>query len=140
MNKNEMKRVITYGTFDLMHYGHIELLRRAKELGGYLMVAVSSDEFNESKGKLSHFDFAKRAEMVRALRYVDEVIPETSWEQKRHDISKYEIDVFVMGADWQGEFDELQGICEVVYLDRTPSISSTAIKSLHAQVGNDEDR
>jgi glycerol-3-phosphate cytidylyltransferase len=126
-----MKRVITYGTFDLLHYGHIELLRRAKEHGDYLIVAISSDEFNADKGKQSHFNFDKRKEMVTAIRYVDEVIAENSWDQKRSDIETYHIDTFVMGNDWEGKFDELKDICSVVYLPRTPNISSSAIKTLH---------
>jgi glycerol-3-phosphate cytidylyltransferase len=126
-----MKRVLTYGTFDLLHYGHIELLRRAKELGDYLVVALSSDEFNALKGKKSHFDYAKRKDMLSAIKYVDEIIPEDNWEQKRQDIKDHKIDVFVMGDDWTGKFDELRDLCEVVYLPRTPNISSTAIKTLH---------
>lgn len=126
-----MKKVITYGTFDLLHYGHIELLRRAKELGDYLVVAISSDEFNALKGKTSHFDYEKRAEMLRAIRYVDEVIPENNWEQKQTDIIDHKIDVFVMGSDWRGKFDELAELCKVVYLERTPNISSTELRSLH---------
>lgn len=127
-----MKRVITYGTFDLLHYGHIELLRRAKELGDYLVVAISSDDFNALKGKSSHFDYKKRAEMLSAIRYVDEVIPEYNWEQKQTDIINHKIDVFVMGSDWKGKFDELSNICEVVYLERTPNISSTELRKLRA--------
>lgn len=128
-----MKRVITYGTFDLLHYGHIELLRRAKALGDYLVVALSSDEFNDLKGKRSHFDYAKRNEMLAAIKYVDEIIPEHNWEQKRPDIKEHGIDIFVMGEDWKGEFDDLRDICQVVYLPRTPDISSTAIKTLHKE-------
>lgn len=125
-----MKRVITYGTFDLLHYGHLELLRRAKEQGGYLIVGLSSDEFNEVKGKKSYFDYAKRAEMLGAIKYVDEVIAENRWEQKIDDIRKYDIDVFVMGNDWKGKFDDLNEICQVVYLPRTPNVSSTELKAL----------
>jgi glycerol-3-phosphate cytidylyltransferase len=127
-----VKTVITYGTFDLLHYGHIEILRRAKQLalGGDLIVAVSSDEFNAGKGKTSHLPFAKRKELVEAIRYVDVVIPEEHWEQKVTDIEKYAVDVFVMGDDWEGKFDDLRGLCDVVYLARTPSISSTAIKEI----------
>lgn len=131
-----MKTVITYGTFDLLHYGHIEILRRAKEYtqGGKLIVAISSDEFNATKGKKSHMPYEKRRELVSAIKYVDEVIPEESWEQKRTDIVKYGVDIFVMGNDWEGKFDELKEICEVVYLPRTPSISSTAIKNIIAEL------
>ena len=126
-----MKKVITYGTFDLLHYGHINILRRAKELGDYLVVAVSSDEFNRNdKGKKCYFSYEQRKLMVEAVRYVDLVVPETCWEQKRTDVHKYDIDVFVMGDDWEGKFDFLkeEGV-EVVYLPRTPEISTTQIKS-----------
>jgi len=131
-----MKTVITYGTFDLLHYGHIELLRRAKELaeGGRLIVGVSSDAFNAAKGKTSHMPFEKRKELVEAIRYVDEVIAEESWEQKRRDITKYHIDMFVMGSDWDGKFDELKELCQVTYLQRTPTISSTSIKKIIAEL------
>ena len=125
-----MKRVITYGTFDLLHYGHINLLRRARELGDYLVVVVSSDEFNwNEKGKKCYFTYEQRKAMVEAIRYVDHVIPETNWEQKRTDVHDYDIDVFVMGDDWEGKFDFLkeEGV-EVVYLPRTPEISTTQIK------------
>lgn len=126
------KKIITYGTFDLLHYGHIELLRRAKALGDYLVVALSTDEFNALKGKKSVFDFDKRKDLLSAIKYVDEIIPENSWEQKRDDIIQNSINVFVMGDDWRGKFDELSDICEIVYLTRTPHISSTAIKKLHS--------
>ena len=126
-----MKRVITYGTFDLLHYGHIHLLRRAKELGDYLIVALSTDEFNRNeKGKQCYFSYEQRKLLVEAIRYVDLVIPETCWEQKRTDIHDYQIDTFVIGDDWQGEFDFLREEgAEVVYLPRTPEISSTQIKT-----------
>lgn len=131
-----MKTVITYGTFDLLHYGHIELLRRAHELteGGQLIVGVSSDEFNAIKGKKSHMPYEKRKELVEAFRYVDQVIPENDWQQKANDIQKYSVDLFVMGNDWTGKFDELKKFCEVVYLKRTPTISSTAIKNIIAEL------
>ena len=125
-----MKRVITYGTFDLLHYGHINLLRRAKELGDYLVVVVSSDKFNLiEKNKVCYFNYEHRKSLVEAIRYVDLVIPETSWEQKRSDVKEYHIDTFVMGDDWIGEFDYLkeEGV-EVVYLPRTKEISTTKIK------------
>lgn len=126
-----MKRVITYGTFDLLHYGHIHLLRRAKELGDYLIVALSTDEFNRNeKGKQCYFSYEQRKLLVESIRYVDLVIPETCWEQKRTDIHDYQIDTFVIGDDWQGEFDFLREEgAEVVYLPRTPEISSTQIKT-----------
>lgn len=126
-----MKKVITYGTFDLLHYGHINLLRRAKELGDYLIVALSTDEFNwNSKHKRSYFTYQQRKQLLEAIRYVDEVIPEENWEQKKTDCQKYGIDIFVMGNDWEGKFDFLkeQGV-NVVYLPRTPEISTTQIKN-----------
>ena len=124
-----MKRIITYGTFDLLHYGHINLLRRAKELGDYLIVTISTDDFNwNMKNKKCYFSYEQRKQMVEAIRYVDLVIPEESWEQKREDVKKYQIDTFVMGDDWEGKFDFLSDICEVVYLPRTPEISTTQIK------------
>ena len=124
-----MKRVITYGTFDLLHYGHINLLRRAKELGDYLIVALSTDEFNSiEKNKICYFSYEQRKSLLEAIRYVELVIPEENWEQKRQDVKEYHIDTFVMGDDWKGKFDFLKDLCEVVYLPRTPEISSTQIK------------
>ncbi|MGN0805323.1 MAG: glycerol-3-phosphate cytidylyltransferase [Candidatus Coproplasma sp.] len=126
-----MRRVITYGTFDLLHYGHINILKRAKALGDYLIVAVSTDEFNlNQKQKKCYFSYEQRKTLVEAIRYVDLVIPETSWEQKISDMREYHIDTFVIGDDWKGKFDFLkeQGV-EVVYLPRTPEISSTQIKN-----------
>lgn len=126
-----MKRVITYGTFDLLHYGHINLLRRAKELGDYLIVALSTDEFNwKEKHKKCYFPYEKRKALLEAIRYVDLVIPEESWEQKRSDIREFHVNVFVIGDDWTGKFDFLKEEgAEVVYLPRTPEISSTQIKN-----------
>ena len=125
-----MKRVIAYGTYDLLHYGHIALLKRARALGDFLMVALSSDEFNAGKGKQAYFSYEGRKVMLEAIRYVDLVVPEMTWGQKTEDIAKYGIDVFVMGDDWNGEFDDqLKGLCEVVYLPRTPEVSTTRIKS-----------
>ncbi len=123
-----MKRILTYGTFDLMHYGHIRLLKRAKEQGDYLVVAVSTDEFNAIKGKKSYHDFKTRKLMLEAIRYVDLVIPENHWNQKAKDVKEYKIDKFVMGDDWKGKFDELSSLCEVIYLPRTEGISTTKIK------------
>lgn len=125
-----MKRVITYGTFDLLHYGHINLLRRAKALGDYLVVAISTDEFNWSeKQKKCYFTYEQRKALVEAVRYVDLVIPEESWNQKRTDVHEYHIDTFVIGDDWKGKFDFLKEEgCEVIYLPRTPEISSSQIK------------
>lgn len=127
---NNMKRVITYGTFDLLHYGHINLLKRAKALGDYLIVVISTDEFNwNEKHKKCYFSYEQRKALVEALRYVDLVIPEESWNQKRSDMHEYHVDTFVIGDDWQGKFDFLkeEGV-EVVYLPRTPEISSSQIK------------
>ena len=123
-----MRRVITYGTYDLLHYGHIELLRRAREMGDYLIVALSSDEFNQVKHKKSYYDYEQRKMMLESIRYVDLVIPENDWGQKETDVERYEIDTFVMGHDWEGEFDFLKDKCEVVYLKRTEGISTTQIK------------
>ena len=124
-----MKRVITYGTFDLLHYGHINLLKRAKALGDYLVVAVSTDEFNALKGKKSYFTYEQRKALVEAIRYVDLVIPEETWEQKASDVREYHIDTFVIGDDWAGKLDFLKAEgTEVVYLSRTPEISTTQIK------------
>lgn len=124
-----MKRVITYGTFDLLHYGHIRLLQRAKALGDYLIVALSTDEFNwNEKQKKCYFTYEERKNMLEALRCVDLVIPETCWEQKLTDVDEFKIDTFVMGNDWEGKFDFLKEKCEVVYLERTPEISTTKIK------------
>jgi len=124
-----MKRIITYGSFDLLHYGHINLLKRAKALGDYLIVALSTDEFSlVEKNKKTYFKYDIRKEFLESIRYVDLVIPETSWEQKQKDIDEYNIDVFVIGDDWKGKFDFLKNQCEVVYFERTPDISTTQIK------------
>ena len=124
-----MKKVITYGTFDLLHYGHINLLRRAKEMDDYLIVALSTDEFNwNQKKKKCYFSYEERKQLLEAIRYVDLVIPEESWEQKKEDIKEFKVDTFVMGNDWEGKFDFLKEKCEVVYLPRTPDISTTQIK------------
>ncbi|MEK4298292.1 glycerol-3-phosphate cytidylyltransferase [Oceanobacillus sp. FSL W8-0428] len=123
-----MKKVITYGTFDLLHTGHINILRRAKEFGDYLIVAISADEFNAIKGKKAYYTFEQRKAILEAIRYVDEVIAEETWEQKIEDVQKHDVDVFVMGDDWEGKFDFLKGYCEVVYLPRTVGISTTKIK------------
>lgn len=125
-----MKRVLTYGTFDLLHYGHIRLLKRAKALGDYLIVALSTDEFNAIKGKKAYHNYETRKKMLEAIRYVDLVIPEENWEQKISDVKKYDVDIVVMGSDWAGsdKFDYLKEYCELVYLDRTEGISTTKIK------------
>ena len=124
-----MKKVITYGTYDLLHVGHINLLRRAKELGDYLIVVLSSDEFNAIKGKKAYHSYEDRKIILEAIKYVDEVLPEYTWEQKIDDVVNNKVDVFVMGDDWEGKFDFLKEEgCEVVYLPRTPEISSSQIK------------
>ena len=125
-----MKRVLTYGTFDLLHYGHIRLLKRAKELGDYLLVAISTDEFNALKGKKAYHSYETRKEMLEAVRYVDLVIPEANWGQKIDDVQTYKVDIVVMGGDWAGSdrFEYLKEYCEVVYLDRTEGISTSQIK------------
>ena len=124
-----MRKVITYGTFDLLHAGHINLLRRAKELGDYLIVVVSTDEFNwNEKRKKCYFSYEERKKLVEAVRYVDLVIPEENWDQKISDVKEYHVDTFVMGDDWKGKFDFLKDYCEVVYLPSTEGISTTKIK------------
>lgn len=123
-----MKKVITYGTFDLLHWGHINLLKRAKEKGDFLIVGLSTDEFNKKKHKDSYHKYEERKLILEAIKYVDLVIPEKTWEQKILDIQENNIDIFVMGNDWEGEFDYLKKICKVEYLERTEGISTTKIK------------
>lgn len=123
-----MKKVITYGTFDLFHLGHLNILKRAKAQGDYLIVAVSTDEFNLTKGKVCTYPYEHRAEIVNAIKYVDEVIPENNWKQKVNDIEEHSIDIFVMGSDWTGKFDDLEKYCKIVYLPRTDGISTTETK------------
>ena len=123
-----IKKVITYGTFDLFHIGHLRLLKRVKSLGQHLTVAVSTDEFNAVKGKKTLIPYEQRREIVENIKCVDQVIPETCWEQKKEDIKTFDIDIFAMGNDWEGKFDFLRNHCEVVYLPRTDDISSTEIK------------
>jgi glycerol-3-phosphate cytidylyltransferase len=123
-----MKTVLTYGTFDLFHIGHLNLLKRARDLGDKLIVAVSTDEFNATKGKTTLMPFEHRVELVRSVRFVDEVIAESNWEQKISDVQQHKVDIFVMGSDWQGKFDFLKPYCEVVYLPRTDNVSSTELK------------
>ncbi|MFA9398548.1 MAG: glycerol-3-phosphate cytidylyltransferase [Clostridiaceae bacterium] len=124
-----MKRIITYGTYDLLHYGHINLLKRAKEMGDYLIVALSTDEFNLTKGKKCYFTYKERKKLLESIRYVDLVIPETCWDQKILDVKTYHVDKFVMGDDWNGKFNFLEEYCEVSYLPRTKEISTTKIKN-----------
>lgn len=123
-----MKTVITYGTYDLLHVGHINLLRRAKKLGDYLIVGLSTDEFNAIKRKKAYHSYEERKAILEAIKYVDLIIPERNWEQKRNDIIKYKVDIFVMGSDWEGKFDDLSDLCKVIYLPRTEGISTTKIK------------
>lgn len=133
-----MKTVITYGTFDLFHIGHVRLLQRLRGLGDRLIVGISSDEFNALKGKKSFFSYEERAEIVASSKYVDFVFPEHNWEQKRADIVKYQADIFGMGHDWQGKFDDLSDLCEVVYLERTEDISTTEIKRALSELNNEK--
>lgn len=133
-----MKTVITYGTFDLFHVGHIRLLKRLSTLGEQLIVGISSDEFNAAKGKKSFFSYEERAEIIESCKYVTKVFPESNWQQKRNDIIKCEADVFAMDDDWKGKFDELKDLCEVVYLPRTEDVSTTAIKSALFKIDNAE--
>ena len=123
-----MKRILTYGTFDMFHIGHLKLLRRAKELGDFLVVGISSDEFNRVKNKKTLIPFEERKNIVDAIKYVDVTIKEDSWNQKILDIQKYNIDTFVIGDDWKGKFDDLQEYCDVIYLPRTKDISTTELK------------
>ncbi len=123
-----IRTILTYGTFDLLHVGHVNLLKRAKEMGDYLIVGLSTDDFNILKHKQSFYSYEDRKIILESVRYVDKVIPEISWEQKKDDILTYHVDTFVMGNDWKGKFDALRSFCEVVYLPRTDGISSTLIK------------
>jgi glycerol-3-phosphate cytidylyltransferase len=123
-----MKTILTYGTFDLFHVGHIRLLKRLSELGDRLIVGISSDEFNEIKGKKSFFSYLERAEIVESCKYVDSVFPENTWDQKSTDIINFNVDVMAMGDDWEGKFDHLDEFCEIIYLPRTNDISTTQIK------------
>lgn len=123
-----MTTVITYGTFDILHAGHIHLLRRARALGDRLIVGLSTDAFNRGKHKSALLNYENRKMVLEAIRYVDEVFPEVSWEQKEDDIRTHRADIFVMGADWEGKFDFLSDCCDVRYLPRTPEISTTAIR------------
>ena len=126
----KMTTILTYGTFDLLHYGHIEILRRARELGDRLVVGLSTDDFNKTKGKKCEISYEKRKEFLESIGYVDLVIPESSWDQKKKDIVDNEIDMFIMGDDWEGEFDFLEEYCKVLYLPRTIGISTTKLKTL----------
>lgn len=133
-----MKTVITYGTFDLFHIGHINLLKRLRDLGSSLVVCCSTDEFNQLKGKKTIMPYEHRAEILRSLRFVDKVIPETCWEQKRNDIKEQNAAIFAMGDDWVGKFDDLSDICQVIYLPRTQDISTTEIRQLVHALHNEQ--
>ena len=128
MSKKE-KVVLTYGTFDLFHIGHLRILKRAKALGEKLIVGLSSDKFNIIKHKNTTIPYEHRKEILESIIYVDKVIKEDSWEQKIEDVQKYNVDIFVMGDDWKGEFDFLKPYCEVIYLERTENISTTKLKN-----------
>ena len=128
--ESNYKTVLTYGTFDLLHYGHLEILRRIREMGDKVIVGLSTDEFNKIKGKQCVMSYEKRKHLLEALDYVDLVIPENNWEQKTADAQNYEVDLFVMGSDWEGEFNFLEEYCEVRYLPRTKGISTTKLKGV----------
>lgn len=133
-----MKTILTYGTFDLLHVGHVRLLKRLKSLGDYLIVGVSTDEFNREKGKASIYPFDERREIVESIGFVDKVIPEATWGQKAHDIKAYRVDILAMGDDWVGKFDALSGEVEVVYLPRTEGISTTDVRTVISRVEEDK--
>lgn len=124
-----MKKILTYGTYDLLHIGHINLLKRAKDLGDYLIVGLSTDTFNDEKKKRAYHTYEDRKMILESIRYVDEVIPEYSWSQKKHDVIKHDVDLFVMGDDWKGKFDFLKEFCDVIYLPRTTGVSTSKIKT-----------
>ena len=124
-----MKRILTYGTFDVLHYGHINLLKRAKALGDYLIVGLSTDLFNNKKNKISYYNYDERKKILESCRYVDLVIEENSWEQKIRDVQELKIDIFVMGDDWNGKFDFLKEYCDVIYFPRTKGVSSTMTRT-----------
>lgn len=130
------KTILTYGTFDMFHVGHLKLLKRLKTLGTKLIVAVSTDEFNELKGKNTIIPYAQRASIVEAIKYVDMVIPEDNWEQKILDIKTHNVDIFAMGDDWKGKFDFLSEFCDVVYLERTEGVSSSELKDKLQKISN----
>ncbi|MBP1969378.1 glycerol-3-phosphate cytidylyltransferase [Virgibacillus natechei] len=132
-----MKKIITYGTFDFIHRGHINILRRAQDLGDHLIVGLSTDKFNMTKGKQAYHNYEDRKLIIDAISYVDQVIPEYTWDQKITDVITHDIDTFVMGDDWKGEFDFLKAYCEVVYLPRTKGISSSAIRNSRLHSRND---
>ncbi|WP_343859908.1 adenylyltransferase/cytidyltransferase family protein [Aliiglaciecola litoralis] len=132
------KTILTYGTFDLFHVGHVRILKRLRSLGDRLVVGVSSDEFNALKGKKSFYSYEERAEILLATEFVDEVFPEHNWEQKEADIERIGANIFGMGSDWEGKFDHLKSKCEVVYLDRTEDVSTTDIKKALSNINQEE--
>ncbi len=132
MGEKKKRVVLTYGTFDMFHIGHLNILKKAKELGDFLIVGVSTDEFNAIKGKRAFMPYEHRKKIVESIKYVDKVIPERNWKQKLEDIKRYSVDVFVMGEDWKGKFDYLKDYCKVIYLPRTPGISSTELRQAAA--------
>ncbi len=134
-----MKNILTYGTFDLLHRGHINLLRRAREMGDRLIVGLSTDEFNTVKNKSAFYSYEERKLVLEAIRHVDNIIPENSWEQKQEDITRHKIDILVMGDDWTGKFDELVDLCEVTYIPRTSGISTSMVKARLSVKGDDVD-
>lgn len=134
-----MKTVLTYGTYDLLHRGHVLLLQRAKQLGDRLIVGLSTDAFTQLKGKTCYYSYEERFLILSAIKYVDEIIPESSWDQKTNDIVEHEVSTFVMGDDWEGKFDHLNGLCEVVYLPRTTGISTNQLKEYIAGLDTDVD-
>ena len=131
--------VLTYGTFDLFHIGHLRLLQRLSKMGEQLIVGISTDYFNQLKNKKTVIPFEERMEIVQNIKGVDLVIPENSWEQKKEDILKYDVSIFAMGSDWQGKFDSLNQFCKVVYLPRTPHISTTHLKNCLTKTAQRED-
>jgi len=133
-----MKTVITYGTFDLFHIGHVRLFKRLSFLGDRLIVGISTDDFNLEKGKKSFFSYEERVEMIGSCKYVTQVFPESNWFQKKNDIIKYQADIFAMGDDWGGKFDDLKEFCEVVYFPRTENISSTQIKNALSKIDSSD--
>ena len=123
-----MKTVITYGTYDLLHRGHVLLLQRAKQLGDHLIVGLSTDAFNQIKGKTCYYSYEERFLILSAIKYVDKIIPESCWDQKANDVVEHSVSTFVMGDDWEGKFDYLSTLCKVVYLPRTVGISTNQLK------------
>ncbi len=134
MTARAQRTVLTYGTFDLFHPGHVQLLKRARELGTRLVIGLSTDEFNLQKGKTAVMSFDDRKAVLESCRYVDEVFPENTWDQKLFDAFRLDADVFVMGDDWTGRFDFMRAACSVVYLQRTPNVSTTLIKQNMGQL------